>query len=97
MNYQRKIIITVGLLLGLLVIGTIGYSILEKNNPEWDIFESVWTTVITVTTVGYEYKGESHAGKVFTLILLFGGIGVFFYSITVATTYLLEGQLLSFF
>ncbi len=101
MNYQRNIIIAVSLLLGLLCIGTIGYSVLERDNPhhdhEWGIFDSVWMTVITVTTVGYGDMNISHAGKVFTLFLLFGGIGVFFYSITIATTYLLEGQLLSFF
>ena len=99
MNYQRNIIIAVSLLLGLLFIGTVGYSVLEGNNQhrDWSIFDSVWMTVITVTTVGYHDMDISHAGKVFTLFLLFGGIGVFFYSITIATTYLLEGQLLSFF
>ncbi len=99
MNYQRNIIIAVSLLLGLLFIGTIGFSVLEKDNPhrDWGIFDSVWMTVITVTTVGYDDMEISRAGQAFTLLLLFGGIGVFFYSITIATTYLLEGQLLSFF
>ncbi|MYF97621.1 potassium channel protein [Candidatus Poribacteria bacterium] len=99
MYYQRRIIIAVCLLLGLLTIGTIGFSILEKDNPhrDWGIFDSVWLTVITVTTVGYDDMDISLPGQVFTLFLIFGGIGVFFYSITLATTYLLEGQLLSFF
>ena len=99
MNYQRKIIIAFSLFMGLLIIGTIGYYVLEKDNPntEWDLLQAVWMTVITLTTVGYEDGGMSIAGRVFTIFLLTVGFGMFFYSVTIATSFLVEGQLLSFF
>ena len=99
MNYQRQIIIAFSLLFGLLIIGTIGYSVLEKDNPsrDWDILDAIWMTVITVTTVGYGAMNMSDAGRVFTLFLLIGGFGVFAYSVTIATAFLVEGQLQSFF
>ena len=99
MNYQRKIIIAFSLLFGILIIGTIGFTLLEKNNPqgEWSLLDAVWMTVITLTTVGYDDMGISDAGRVFALFLLIGGIGMYIYSITIATAFFVEGQLLSFF
>ena len=99
MSYQRRIIIAFSLLFGLLIIGTIGYSLLEKNNSqgEWGILDAVWMTVITVTGVGYDDMQVSDAGRIFTLFLIIGGFGMFVYCITITTAFLIEGQLLSFF
>ena len=99
MNYQRKILIALTLLMGLLVTGTVGYLLLERDNPEgeWQFLDALYMTVITLTTVGYGNMGMSDAGRVFTMFLLTGGIGVFTYSVTIATAFLIEGQLQSFF
>ena len=99
MNYQRKILIAFSLLFGLLVIGTAGYTILEKDNPhkDWDLLDAVWMTVITLTTTGFDAMEMSDAGRAFTLFLLVGGFGIFAYSVTIATAFLVEGQLQSFF
>lgn len=96
MNYQSKTIIAFLLLLGLLVMGTVGYLIIEKDN-NWSILDAIWMTVITLTTVGYGDMEMSDPGRAFTVFLLIGGIGMFIYSITIATTFLVEGELLSFF
>ena len=99
MNYQRKILFAMALLIGLLGTGTVGYLLLERNNPEgeWQLLDAIYMTVITLTTVGYENLGMSDAGRIFTLFLLLGGFGVFTYSVTIATAFLIEGQLQSFF
>ncbi len=99
MNYQRKIIITSGLIIGLLVTGTVGYLLLEHDNPirKWQLLDAIYMTVITLTTVGYSNMDMSDAGRIFTLFLLIGGFGVFTYSVTIATAFLIEGQLQSFF
>ncbi len=97
MNYQRKIIIAFSLLFGLIIIGTVGYSILEKDTLDWKLFDSVWMTVITLTTTGYDAMGMGVPSRAFTLFLLIGGFGIFAYSVTIATAFLVEGQLQSFF
>ena len=99
MNYQRKIIIALALLIGLLATGTIGYLLLENDNPvrRWQLLDAIYMTVITLTTVGYGNMDMSDAGRIFTLFLLIGGFGVFTYSVTIATAFLIEGQLQSFF
>lgn len=99
MNYQRQIIIALAMLASLLVLGTVGYLLLEQDNPQgkWTLLDAIYMTVITLTTVGYGNMDMSDDGRIFTLFLLIGGFGVFTYSITIATAYLIEGQLQSFF
>lgn len=66
------------LLILLLFTGSIGY----KNIEGWDSLDSIFMTLITLTTVGF---GEVHPlspdGKIFTMFLLFGG--VLLYAITI--------------
>ena len=95
MNLQRNVILAVASLITLFVIGVIGYMILEKDNPqeEWELFDAIYMTVITLTTVGYGDYNMSDAGKMFTVFLLLGGVGVFAYSVSVATAFIVEGQL----
>ena len=99
MNYQGKIVIAFTLLIALITTGTIGYLLLEQNNPEkeWKLLDAIYMTVITLTTVGYDNMGMSDAGRIFTLFLLLGGFGVFTYSVGIATAFFLEGQLQNFF
>ena len=99
MDYQRKIIIALGMLVTLLVTGTVGYLVLEGDNPErgWHLLDAIYMTVITLTTAGHEDLEMSDNGRIFTILLLIGGFGVFTYSITIATAFLIEGQLQNFF
>ena len=99
MNYQRKIIIALAMLVVLLVTGTVGYLVLERDNPQrgWQLLDAIYMTVITLTTAGHENLQMSDSGRIFTILLLIGGFGVFTYSVTVATAFLIEGQLQSFF
>lgn len=75
----------------LIVIGTIGYRLIEG----WSIRDSLYMTFITITTVGFgEVKPLSAAGQHFTIIFLVLSIGTVGYSVTVLITYVFEGQIL---
>ena len=94
MSYQRNFIIAIISLLILFNTGVIGYWIIEGDNPhqKWTIFDAIFMTVITLTTVGYTDDNMSKVGRAFTVFLLLGGFGIFVYSITVATAFIIEGQ-----
>src|SRR4051794_34899163 len=78
-------------LLGLVTIGgTFGYMIVEG----WSFWDSLYMTVITVTTVGYrEVYPLSRAGEAFTILLLIGGVGTALYTFTLLATVVVEGGL----
>jgi len=70
--------------------GIAGYVIIEK----WNIFDSLYMTVITLASVGY---GETHelstAGRIFTIVLIIAGMGTFVYAISMITAMIIEGEL----
>lgn len=70
--------------------GTIGYHVIEGASW-WDAF---YMTVITLTTVGYrEVFPLSHAGEVFTVVLLFAGLGLILLVAMEIGRTVLEGEL----
>src|SRR5262245_32641028 len=61
----------------LVLAGTAGYRIIEG----WPLFDAVYMTVITLATVGYgETHPLSHAGRIFTVFLIMGGVFTLFYT-----------------
>ncbi len=74
--------------------GTIGYRVIEGAGW-WDAF---YMTVITLTTVGYrEVFPLSRAGEVFTVVLLFAGLGLILLVAMEIGRTVLEGELRDMF
>ncbi|MGE3271053.1 MAG: TrkA family potassium uptake protein [Chloroflexota bacterium] len=88
MTLQQRVAQISLLLVGVLVIGTLGYVALEG----WSVFDGLYMTVITVATVGY---GETHpltfAGRVFTVVLIVAGVGLVAYGFSTLTALWVEG------
>lgn len=59
------------LICAVVVCGTAGYTWIEG----WTVWESLFFTLVTLTTVGYGDYGLSEAGERFTAVLMIGGIG----------------------
>ncbi len=87
---KKKLFLSVLLLIFINAFGVIGYMIIEG----WNFRDSLFMTVITITTVGY---GEVHdltpAGEIFTIILLVVGVGIILYLLGTEAKLLLEGEL----
>ncbi|MFN4197215.1 MAG: potassium channel family protein [Caldimicrobium sp.] len=79
MEYKRHIYISLIWLFSLILGGTIGYMVIEGAR----FLDSLFMVIITITTIGYEeYVPLSDKGKIFTIVLSLGGIGLFFYIVT---------------
>jgi len=87
---RKKAFLSIWLIMFINAFGVIGYMIIEG----WNFRDSLFMTVITITTVGY---GEVHdltpAGEIFTIVLLVVGVGIFLYLLGTAAKLLLEGEL----
>jgi len=90
MSTAKRLIVAVLALLAILVIGTAGYMVIEG----WNFPDALYMTVITITTVGYlEVHPMTEAGRVFTMVLLIGGVGGALYTLTAIVQYVMEGSL----
>jgi voltage-gated potassium channel len=77
------------MLLLVVFAGTIGYKLIEG----WTFLDSLYMTVITITTVGYaEVHPLSPAGRIFSIFLILSGAGTVFYILTTLVRYMLEGE-----
>jgi len=86
----RNLIILSLLSLFMLALGVIGYMVLE----DWDFLDALYMTIITVTTVGFsEVRHLSPEGRLFTLILIFIGVGLVLYVTGSVVQFMVEGQI----
>lgn len=85
----RKIITVLIILIILLLLGTSGYMYFEQMN----VVEALYMTVITLSTVGFrEVRELSPRGQIFTIIIIFTGLGTAFYSLSTITSFIIEGE-----
>jgi voltage-gated potassium channel len=88
-DYQVKnITIALLLLLGIVLVGVIGFVLFEG----YTLTEAFFMTVITISTVGFE---EVHplddTGMIFSSFLIITSFGIFVYVVTTFTRFLVEG------
>ena len=85
MDLHKKFIIAIIIFLILLSGGTFVYSSLEG----WNSLDSLYFTVVTVTTIGYgDVVPQTGIGKIFTIFFSFLGIGMAFYFFTLFGKYI---------
>ena len=86
----KSLFIAVFSLVGIVLVGATGYVLIEG----WPFFDGLYMTVITIASVGYGETHElSHAGRVFTILLITCGTGVLLYSVSSLTAFIVEGTL----
>lgn len=87
---RKRLILSVVLIVLIVSFGTAGYMGLEG----WNYLDSIYMTIITITTVGFkEIHDLSFNGKLFTIILIIGGVGTALYALSTGAKLVLEGEL----
>src|SRR5262245_18086972 len=75
----------------LVAVGTVGYHHLEEN---LSLFDSLYLTVITITTIGYgDLYPKTVEGRVFTMVLVLGGVFTLFYAASATIRAIVSGEL----
>lgn len=94
MKAFRSLKILAAALLLVIAIGTAGYHYIEG----WPWFDGFYMVITTLTTIGYqETHPLSHAGRVFNVMIIMGGVALVFLLIGSLTQALLEFELQNFF
>lgn len=87
---RKKFIIAVGLVVLVASFGTAGYMLLEG----WNFIDALYMTVITLASVGFkEVHDLSLFGRIFTIIIIIGGVGTVAYALSAGAKIILEGEL----
>ena len=89
MNSARRVILGILALIATIAAGAIGYMLIEG----WSFLDSVFMTITTITTVGYDDMGISQGGRIFSIFLILGGMGGAFYALTGIIQYIVEGNI----
>lgn len=90
MDWERKILKIIALIVLIIAMGVVALMVIEG----WSFLDSLFMTVITISTVGYrEVHPLSNEGKVLIILLIFVGVGTFVYIISSIAEYLVEGRL----
>ena len=89
MDEKRKIKFILYAFSLLLIIGTVGYMILL----DVDIVDALYMTVITVSTVGFGEVGTtSNSSEIFSVIMIFLGVGIVGYAFTTLVAMFVDGK-----
>ena len=89
METTKHFVISILLAILLVLSGTLGYIVIEH----WEPLDALYMTVITLATVGYgEVHQISHAGQIYTIILIFIGVGFFLYVAGAVIQFMVEGR-----
>ncbi len=92
---SQTIKIGIGLLVSIVTIGTIGYHLIEEMN----VLDSLYMTVITISTVGFKEVGAqplSPQGKVFTMGLIITSLGSLAYVGSNMARFIFDGELANY-
>ncbi len=85
----RKLIFIIILIIAIILAGVIGYSVIESL----PIIDALYMTIITISTVGFgEVTDLSDAGRIFTIVLIIGGIAIITTGASLIFSSIIEGR-----
>jgi len=90
MNSTKHIVVAIIFSIVIVAIGTVGYMLIEG----WNLLDALYMTVITYFTVGYsEVHTISDIGRLYTIFLIFLGVGFFLYVAGAVIQFMVEGKI----
>ena len=87
---KKKLFIVSSLLLFVVILGTVGFKLIEG----WGLLESLYATVTTISTVGYgDFAPASAQGRLFTIFLIVIGVGAMLYGASLFAEMMVDNRL----
>lgn len=92
-----KVFYAISLLALIILVGTVGFTLIEED---YSLFDAFYMTIITISTAGFQEVGPnglSNAGRLFTAFLIITSFGTFAYAVSAITSYLVGGEYRRYF
>lgn len=90
MEDTKHLITGIIIALCIVLFGTVGYILIEG----WEFLDALYMTIITISTVGFsEVHHISKAGRLFTIVLVFFGVGFTLYIAAAVVQFMVEGRI----
>lgn len=91
---RKKLVFSLIFITFVITVGASGYMMIEG----WNFLDSIYMTIITIASVGYkEIHDLSPNGRIFTIILIIGGVSSVAYALTTVAKIVIEGELQEIF
>ncbi|MGD9347805.1 MAG: potassium channel protein [Candidatus Aminicenantes bacterium] len=94
MNRKNRLFLSLALFIFVLIIGVTGFKIL--GGEDWSLLDSLYMTVITLSTVGYEEVSDLNANpaaRVFAVVFILLCVGTIAFAVSSITSFIVEGEL----
>jgi voltage-gated potassium channel len=90
MDGTRHLVFSILISILILAAGTVGYMAIEG----WPFIDALYMTVITISTVGFkEVNQVGDEGRIFTIFLVFCGVGFTLYVAAAVVQFMVEGRI----
>ncbi len=90
MDSTRHLVFSILISILILAAGTSGYMAIEG----WPFIDALYMTVITISTVGFkEVNQVGEGGRIFTIFLVFCGVGFSLYVAAAVVQFMVEGRI----
>jgi voltage-gated potassium channel len=94
MNRRNRLFLSFALFIFVLIIGVAGFKIL--GGKDWSFLDSLYMTVITLSTVGYEEVSDLNANpaaRIFAVVFILLCVGTIAFAVSSITSFIVEGEL----
>jgi len=91
---QKRLELAILSLILVIAIGVVGFMLIGEG--DYSLIDATYMTFITLTTVGFGEiidMSANPAGRIFTMFLLLGGMGIVAYTMLTLAAFVIEGQL----